>query len=311
MYAVIWMGTSAMTAGFNLGENNLVQFLFEFCFDPNTLVVMKDGSSIPISDIHIGDELAAVVNDSGVPTYPVVTSVFRFSGSRTPLVKIDDVVMSSEHYVLVGGSWIPAKMHPSAAAVPSLPELVCLNVSGHAFGVGLSGLIAADYDEHSSRDINRVAQSIAMLSLNGENSETDLIDEYDLGIDGSFFVRMADNTWKPIAQIELGEETWNAGRVLGKAKEQCWTTIRVNGNRFAEAQTVYDLVDKKWVRAGVLWPKHSVDGVCELYSLITEKCSTLQISGSDGSEYYIRDYREVPLNDMEEPYEAAFLSKNK
>jgi hypothetical protein len=46
-----------------------------------------------------------------------------------------------------------------------------------------------------------------------------------------------------------------------------------------------------------------------LYSLITEHCSTIQIAGSDGTEYFVRDYREVPLPDMEEAYEEAFREK--
>ena len=31
MYGIVWMGTSAMLAGFNIADNDLVQFLFEFC----------------------------------------------------------------------------------------------------------------------------------------------------------------------------------------------------------------------------------------------------------------------------------------
>ena len=94
MYAVIWMGTSAMTAGFNLGDNDLVKFLFEFCFDPTTPIQLEDGRFVPISELKIGDRLIPHVGNLN----PVVTSIFRFDGTNTPMVKIRDVTMSPEHY---------------------------------------------------------------------------------------------------------------------------------------------------------------------------------------------------------------------
>jgi len=75
MYAVIFMGTTAMTAGFNLADNDLVKFLFEFCFAPDTPVVLYDGSVKQIKDLVIGDRLQNV-NDEEV----YVTSTFVFDG---------------------------------------------------------------------------------------------------------------------------------------------------------------------------------------------------------------------------------------
>jgi hypothetical protein len=37
----------------------------------------------------------------------------------------------------------------------------------------------------------------------------------------------------------------------------------------------------------------------------------LHISGKDDTEYYIRDYREVPIAEMEDAYEEAFFKKIK
>lgn len=303
MYAVIWMGTSAMTAGFNLGENDLVKFLFEFCFDPKTQIQLKDGSYISISELRIGDELARIGNK-----YPVVTSVFRFSGVKTPMVQIDDVVLSNSHYVKgPNASWMEASSHPSSTIAESLPELVCLNVSGHVFKAG-KNLIVADYDEHDTNEITHQTQAMAMHALNGKNGETDTVDNYSLGIDGSFFVRLETNKWKPISKLKIGESLWNAGQVLGIVKEECSSIVNVNGSKFAEAQTVYDSTNKVWTRAGHLWPKSLQLQTMELYSLITSNCGTLHISGNDDTEYFIRDYREVPIAEMEDAYEAAFAN---
>lgn len=303
MYAVIWMGTSAMTAGFNLADNDLVHFMFEFCFDPSTLVPLADGRYLPISKLQIGDKLAKL--DTGVE--PVVTSLFRFQGTRTPMMKIHDVALSSEHYVVdPSGKWLPAKSHPHSTHTPSIPELICLNVSGHMFKIGTSGLIVADYDEHTSPDVIAKTQNLATHSLNGRTDENMTTDEYSLGLDGSFFVRMVDNRWVPLHSVKIGDHVWNSGKVLGIVRESCPSVVVKNGNYFSEAQLIYDPTSKQWTRAGICWANLKLKTWKELYSLITENCSTIHIAGSDGTEYFVRDYREVPLPDMEEAYEDAF-----
>jgi hypothetical protein len=277
--------------------------MFEFCFDPSTPVQLADGTYVPISKLQIGDKLARL--DTGEE--PVVTSLFRFQGTRTPMMKIHDVVLSSEHYVVdPSGTWLPAKSHPHSTHTASIPELICLNVSGHTLKIGTSGLIVADYDEHTSPDVIANTQNLATHSLNGRTNEHRTTEDYSLGIDGSFFVRMVDNRWVPLHSIKLGDCVWNSGNVLGIVKEQCQSVVKKNANYFSEAQLVYDPNTKQWMRAGICWANLKLPTRTELYSLITEHCSTIQIAGSDGTEYFVRDYREVPLPDMEEAYEEAF-----
>jgi len=302
MYAVIWMGTSAMTAGFNLADNNLVRFLFEFCFDPDTKIPLQNGSYKRISEIQIGDSLLSVGNH-----IPVVTSVLRFSGKRTQMVQIRDVIMSSQHYVIDSNNkWIPANSHDESAIAASIPELVCINVTGHKFRIGAKGLIVADYDEHSNEQVTDSTQKLAMYALNGKSTENDAVSEYSLGIDGSSFVRMENNQWKPISSVRIGEQLWNAGAILGIVKEQCPTIVEHNGSVFSVAQTIFNSESKQWERAGSRWPTKIVEKNTILYSLITQNCGTIHVSINDGSEYYIRDYREVPLTEMEDAYSTEF-----
>ena len=301
MYAVIWMGTSAMTAGFNLADNDLVRFLFEFCFHPDTAIERKDGTFTKIADLKLGDKLAAIGEK-----YPKVTSIFRFYGGNTSMVRIDDVILSSQHYVVgENDAWMPAGSHPSASITSSLPELVCINVSGNVFKAGTQ-LIVADYDEHEKLEVMWASQRLAMMTLNGANHETDTTNNYSLGIDGSFFVRMVDNSWKLIRDIRIGDTIWNAGKVLGTVCEQCPSIVVKHGNIFAEAQIVYDPASKQWIRAGKLWPELLKAHTSDLYSLITSNCGSIQISSSDAKDYFVRDYREVPVAEMEDAYEDAF-----
>ena len=311
MFAVLFMGQSAMTAAFNLADNDLVKFLFEFCFAPETLVKMSDGSYKEIKDIKIGDVLASVPNNES----PVVTSVFRFAGSRTPMVAIGDVVVSAAHYVAAAGGdgeeMIPAASHPLARPVASIDELICLNVSGHRFSVGGGdggdGLVVADYDEHETPAVVIETQRIADAALNGGfgfNIDTAVLD-YSLGVDGESLVLMEDGSWKPIALVKVGDRVKYSGAVLGVVCEQCNSTvIGVNGIVYSEAQFTYDYSANKWVRAANRWAAQG--GARNLYSIITEKTSAVVIRKEDITEF-IRDYREVPLPEMESAYEKEFL----
>lgn len=300
MYAVIWMGTSALTAGMNVADNDLIKFLFEFCFDPNTPVKMSDGSYKRITDVVIGDRLASVGH-----TTPVVSSVLRFNGAKTPMVKIQDVVVSAAHYVVgANGAWIMAADHPDAICVPSIPTLVCLNVSGHTFTVGECDLRVADYDEHSSHEVVRSAQTYATKALNGRAGVSDTVDDYSLGIDGKAQLRMVDGSYKSMCDVMIGDETWNSGTVLGLVSEECDDVVQNDGVAFSSAQLLFDASKGMWVRAANLFDTPSTNN--QLFQVITERCSALNLRCGT-KEYFIRDYREVADPNMESAYMNEFL----
>lgn len=300
MYSVVWMGTAAMTAGFNIADNDLVNFLFEFCFDPETPVRMTDGSWKAIRDVVVGDRLAPIHGKT-----PVVTSTFRFDGHRTPMVTLDGVKLSAEHYVYgPSGTWITAASHPRATPVESIPELICLNVTNHAFSVGRSGLIVADYDEHETPAVIRETQNVAMKALNGTVGAA-AVNEYSLGLSGNTLVRMEDGSWKSLRSLQLNDRVWNGGNVLGIVREYSAAPIQIGSLICSGAQTVFDSETGAWARAKHL--KHTPRDSEVLYHVITEYCGALQVSSFD-TEYYIRDYREVALPEMEAAYRQEFIA---
>jgi len=306
MFAVLFMGQSAMTAAFNLADNDLVKFLFEFCFAPDTLVKMNDGSFKAIKEIKIGDVLAEVPNNKS----PVVSSVFRFGGRSTPMVRIGDVVVSAAHYVLAGSlGMVPAASHPMAVPVDSVDELICLNVGGHRFRVGVDGLLVADYDEHETSDVVVGTQRTAARALNGGFTfyEDSPVLDYSLGIAGSTEVEMADGSWKRMDSVAIGDDIKYSGKVLGVVTELCRNTVvSPAGIIFSGAQLVYDSNEHKWKRSANRWTRGPDGGSKKLYSVFTVNSGVLSIRKGDSVEY-IRDYREVPLPEMEEEYEKEFL----
>ena len=299
MIAVVFMGTSAMTAGLSIGDNAMVQFLGEFCFEPDTPIRLADGSVHPIRHLRIGDKLAPTPHNPS----PVVTSVLRFDGSKTPMVRIGNVTVSAEHYVCVNDRWMNANEHPDALPIGSIPRLVCLNVTGHQFYAG-HRLLVADYDEHETEHAVKTTQTMAMKALNNKEG-TEWVSDYALGIGGQSLIELEDGSWKSLRHVMIGEVVKGGGKIVGIVQELCTTVVERHSCVFAAAQTVLDPVTHQWTRAALLWPSCVSHTPSHLISLVTERCGTLHIRcGHD--EFYIRDYREVALPEMEDAYAEEF-----
>jgi hypothetical protein len=294
MYSIVWMGSSAITAGLNLADNDLIQFLFEFCFAPNTLLRMEDGSTKEIQYVEVGDRLVGGTR---------VTSTFTFSGERTPMVAIGDVVLSSQHFVQVSsGKWRPAFHHPEAVSHDKIPRLICLNVEGHRFQTA-SGLWVADYDESSDPQVVAEAQQVAEKALNGgvgmSSSETP-VEDYSLGFDSDVLVQLADETWKPARNVQIGDVLTGGATVLGIVEEECEATcLAENALRVSAAQLV--LKDGVWQRAIRVFPREEPDIPMVLRQFVTSRAGPLCIR-KNAVTVWIRDYREAPIPDMEDAY---------
>lgn len=303
MYSIIWLGTSALAAGFNIADNDLVQFLFSFCFDPYTRVRRADGSEAYMKDLVIGD----VIQSDGVPVR--VTSTFVFNGLLTPLVKINGITVSRNHYIHDNGKWMPAGDHPNAIPVPSLREIVCINVESNTFSVFSDtcpdGMLVSDYDEHSCAHVIRDTQRLALHALNGQADNSAAVGDYSLGISSNFEVHMADGSWKTVGELKLGDKIWNNGVIQGIVQEECESSVSLGNSAYISvSQTVYNPSLSSWKRAGQVWSTVS-NTPRVLHSFFTEHCGTIEIRHG-GSVYFIRDYREVALSEMESAYTNKF-----
>jgi len=210
---------------------------------------------------------------------------------------------------------IHAEDHPSATPSSSISSLVCLNVSGHRFAIGKNNLIVADYDEHDAEAVKRATQSTAMKALNGTTRSEEYVSDYSLGIDKDYEVKMADGAWRRIQDIGLGEDVWNTGKVLGIVSEQgSISASDTEGIRMAPAQIRFNPKTDQWERiAHTLGANTAVATEAAklqpatLYSLITERCGAIRVR-LGASEHFIRDYREVPLPEMEDAYDEILAT---
>jgi hypothetical protein len=291
-YSIVWMGTSAITAGLNLSNNGLVNFVFEFCFHPKTLVRLVDGSERTIDSLLIGHQL-----EGGHK----ITSLMRFSGHKTPMVQIGSDILSASHMIYHEGSWKLASQHPNAISVASIPELVCLNVKGHVFSLA-SGLQVADYDESSNPIVENEVQAMAEKALNGSESAPTTRPSYTLGFDWNCLIQMVDGSWKPASQIRLGDRIVGNQEILGIVEELS-DTCMFHDIALAPSQLIY--VDGLWHRAGSLGLPTSTRTVLRQFT--TDRAGPIVIRKS--VDVWVRDYREAPLPEMEDPYMSEFTSE--
>lgn len=307
LYAIIFMGISALTAGQNVANNDIVQFLFEFCFHPLTPVRLSNGTIANIQDVDVGGCLAPIQGVS-----PMVTSKFIFDGRRTPMVTIgpleDSIHLSAQHYV--GGK--TAAEHPTAYPAPSTEHLICLNVEGHQFRVGNyldSEQVVSDYDESSTPNIVKKTQALAELRLNGRSSVSiteervlEVLADYTLGIDERAPILMEDGSIKLLKHIQLGDCVQGGGTVLGLVEELVEHVVThpdYPALLLSPSQLIW--TGGSWQRAAVAYPDRIRDIRTILRQLFTERCSTLAIA-SDSDSLICREYREIADPDMEDEY---------
>jgi hypothetical protein len=291
-YAVIFMGMSGLQAANNVANNDMVKFLLEFCFDPETPIKLSTGVIIPIKSLKIGDKLEPVNGN-----IPVVTSLFTFDGSKTPMVEVGGVCVSAKHYIRYDSldTMIEAGDHPDAKAVPSINRLICLNTSTH--NLMINKMLFADYDESEEADVIKVTQRLAENSLNSGVSKKATSD-YNLGLGLDTEIRVLGGTFVKLRDIQVGEILCDGGIVKGVVRENIYNiAILDDGVKVSEAQLVWNIRSKSWVRA------------CYLYKQIKseEVFGHLITTGSviEGRNYFFRDYREVSSPEMEDAYADA------
>ena len=134
----------AVTVGATAGA--LESYRESFCFAPGTQVMMSDGSCRSIEKIEIGDQLV-----DGI----VVEAKMVVDGAKTPLYKLDGILVSGSHLVF-SDNWHSVSKDPRAKQTSTVhTRLYCLNTSNRIIPVkGLSGRIQfRDWEELATEDL--------------------------------------------------------------------------------------------------------------------------------------------------------------
>lgn len=122
-----------------------------FCFHPDTLIEMKDGSHKRICDIQVYDDTRG----------GMVLGVTRGVGQG--FYWYEGVVVTAKHAVREFGQWVRVENSQRAVSFPYLTEVVCnLTTSNHRiWSMGIEFADEKETDQYESLDLN---QSLAELN---------------------------------------------------------------------------------------------------------------------------------------------------
>jgi hypothetical protein len=121
-------GESASGAGSGGGYNQ-----GNFCFDPNTLIQMANGSEKKIKDIQLGDDTKG----------GEVTGVFQFKATDE-IHDYKGVTVAGSHYVKEDGKFIMVKDSPLSVKIDKIPVVYSLDTTGRR--IFINNIEFADYN---------------------------------------------------------------------------------------------------------------------------------------------------------------------
>ena len=104
-----------------------------FCFDPNTLVQMADGSEKKIKEIQLGDQTKG----------GEVTGVFQFKASDE-IHDYKGVTVAGRHYVKENGRFIMVQDSPISVKIDKIPVVYSLDTTGRR--IFIKDIEFADYN---------------------------------------------------------------------------------------------------------------------------------------------------------------------
>lgn len=285
IFAMIYMVLSGITAAQNFGDSTIGRFLDTFCFYPETPVHLADGTTAPIGTLKVGDQLAHGRR---------VTAVFTFDGMGQPMVRLDDITVSTNHYVIgPANTWIMAGEHPDAMHVgPASQPLICLNTSDHKIQIGR--FTFSDYDETEAGDV-ATEQSVE-AALNGGERRHDQRGwtEYGSLLKPELMVQTRHRGIICAADLKLNDELVGGGRIIGLVKKE-YTEMTAAG--ITPSALVYN--DDAWRRIGTILPVHRATGT-GIGVFVYPKSYITTASG-----LHVRDYIEVFSPITEQAYTEA------
>lgn len=291
MYSILYMGLSTITVGVNFGDTVIFKFLDTFCFAPETLVEIQGKGSIPISDVKLGD----IFTKTGA----IVTSTYRFGADGQPMVWLNGIEVSTNHYIRHNGEWIASGNHPDAHPAGkwnggSQRPLVCLDTNTHEIPIG--DYIFSDWDESPESD--RETMELAEQRLNGGlfmDTPRDWL--YQPAVSGDTQFETKYGKIVRADKVQVGDVI-STGKVVGIGKRHVTEWIQLPSGEIVTPSTLLWNICC-WKRAGHIYSDKIVKSTTpiELFTFVVLKSACLQTK----SGLMIRDMCEVHSPDMELP----------
>lgn len=296
MFAVMYMGMSAITGIANVGDSFIFGFIDTFCFAAETEVILENSSVTRIKDLTLGTRL----RDG-----QLVEAVLEVPGSLQ-LYMLHGVQVSGEHLVLYKKSFVPVKEHPDAIKTGGLPSLWTLITSNRRIPVrGLlkSDLTFSDWEEMPST-LEAAAEwdsIVRGIINNGESASETKISSYAPCFDSTIKVIKYQSGLVPLSRIVIGDwimgkNTWT--KVIGTCSRHVGGGLYSHGNRMTDGVWILSENSNSWTHPEGVCDRRPWRGV----NLITDS-GAFRIHLASFHTFIVRDFTEVGWKHLKETYE--------
>ena len=284
MFSVMYMGLSGISGMTSFTNTFLFSFLNVFCFPGDTEILLEKGLT-KIKDVKIGDIIHGdIIADS------TVTSTFKLCGKGQPMVKLGNVIVSTNHYVLHEGKYVMACNHPDSVKInETYDELYCLNTDNNRIRIG--GYTFMDYDETATADkdtMNYIEDRINATNTTKHYNFT----EYRPAMDENTIVKTSNGP-KMAKDIKLGDKLTTGSEIVGLIKTVVNETSILKSVKVTPSTLYWD--ENSWKRVGTPTKEK-----CEMVSFIAVPNSQIELEN-----VRVRDYMELCSPDSEIYYSKS------
>jgi hypothetical protein len=204
---IIALITSLMVVVTADTASTLNSYRESFCFASGTKIIMQDGTLNSIEKIKVGDILAT----------GKVKAIMTMSGEKTPLYRLDGILVSGSHLVDYNSNWHSVSEDPRAKQTSTIHQrLYCLNTESSTIPImGLNGqILFKDWEELASEDnAGQYGWGYHVLSMLNENSKyatwknslkAGINPEMPL-LSNTTFVLSKESSLIPIGNVKIGD----------------------------------------------------------------------------------------------------------
>lgn len=289
LFSVMYMGSSGITGMSTFTNTTLFSFINDIsCFSPWQKIQVKNKGNIYMVDVKIGDIL-----ESGQR----VNGIFRFYAKDHPMVKLDNIFVSNNHYIKSTNGWIKAEEHPDAVKTNlwSNTELICLNTDDHTMNIGKYTF--RDFDEINEAHFKTM--HLVEKMINGkEESNNKTYSEYTPSIHPNTKVKLFSGKKITISNVSIGTRLSTGGYVIGLANREVSEIVLYNGNKIAASTLIWSNTFNKWMRAGDIRNVIKLEKPDIYKAFLITPNSQIELSTGD----IVRDYIEIASADIEVHY---------
>ena len=263
-----------------------------FCFSADTQVKKKDGTTVRIESLVIGD----ILEDGSE-----VEGVLVFDGHGIDLYQLGSVRVSADHLVYYEGlaAWISVREHPNSTRVLPEPLLICLNTTTR--NIPIDGYRFRDWEEIPPNRPDLDTQWNRMIAA--KLGTTNLYNAHEYPILAPYWsVKHKENGLIFLSDVRLGDEIMDSNNSYTHVRGIFYGEDDVSSEKFWTSDSIWWRVANRWQQMPPSTMKVSKKGI----HLITESGTFVVFSGD--SMFEIRDFTEIGYKRISETYD--WMKKN-